>query len=84
MLSDDNIKFIQMYELENDGYYEYYKTEYSKICKSDIIISTYQKVTNSITDCIREGRSLDGPQLESTEQNRVNIIASTDIIEYFK
>jgi len=81
MNSNHDIKFVQMYQLEQMGYYEYHKIEYAKICKSDVIIATYQQVVNSLTDSVRA-------KVTNNDTNeglrRANIIASTDVIEFFK
>ena len=84
MNSKHQINLVQKYVLEIEGYFEYHKTEYAKICKLDPVTSCYQRTTNYITDQIRLNLDYDQEQVEEIQQNRVNIIASTDIIEFFR
>ncbi len=46
------INLIQRFQLERTGYDEYFKIEYAKICRHDIIVKTYQIACNLITDKI--------------------------------
>jgi len=80
MNSNHQINLVQKYVLENLGYYEYYKLEYVKICVTDPVVKGYQITTNLITDRIRVPLHEDSDKY----QIRTNIIASTDIIEYFR
>jgi exonuclease III len=82
--SNHAINNIQKFLLEKEGYFEYYKIEYAKICNSDIIIANYQQTVNILTDRIRLGVDQGIVDNEGAIQSRTNIIASTDIIEYFK
>ncbi len=84
MNSSHQINFVQKYVLEKDGYFEYYKIEYAKICTLDCVTATYQITTNFLTDSIRAGEGLEGINEEEGSQTRVNIIASTDVIEFFR
>ena len=80
--SNHLIKFIQLYLMEKIGYYEYFKLEYAKLSQDDDIISNYQMTTNRLVDHIRS-LNLEEEQLDNQiKQNRANLIASTDILEY--
>ena len=82
MNSNHHINLVQKHKLEALGYFEYYKNEYHKICSNDIVISTYQQTVNIITDKIRtNGVNL---EYEALNQLRANLIASIDVIEYFR
>jgi hypothetical protein len=82
--SSHQIKYIQMYQLEEIGYFEYFKLEYANLCKKDNVIATYQNTINDITDCIRQTANLDLNLDQDAERldNRVKTIASTDVLEY--
>ena len=84
MASKHQINLVQKYTLESDGYFEFHKTEYAKISTLDEVTAVYQKTTNFLTDQIRSGELPDFADSEQAIQNRVNIIASTDVIEYFR
>ena len=81
MGSRHSIKYIQMYLLERCGYFEYHKLEYAKLCKEDVIISTYQQSVNTLTDYIRLREDQLNQDLANT---KACVIASTDIIEYLR
>ncbi len=68
--------------LEEVGYDEFYKCEYSKICLRDPIVATYQKTCNKLTDVFRN--TCDYLPLRDPEEIKdvVSIIASTDVLEY--
>ncbi len=83
MKSNHYINLIQKYVLEKEGYLEYYKIEYAKICKIDVTAS-YQITTNILTDGFRVGEVWNGITNDWAKQNRVNIVESTDIIEFFR
>ncbi len=78
------ISDIQKFILEKEGYFEYFKTEYAKTCKLDPVIEGYQVTTNYLTDQMRSGKALEDVNNDEVAQHRVNVIASTDIIEYFR
>jgi len=82
MHANHSIQLVQKYQLERRGYDEYYKCEYAKICTSDPIIEIYQKACNLVTDKIRERYSLMPLPDVSGELDAINIIASTDIVEF--
>ncbi len=48
-----HISLIQKYVMEKEGYFEYYKNEYAKICMTEVVIASYQNTTNLITDSFR-------------------------------
>jgi len=81
MESNHHVKWVQMYQLEKIGYFEYYKLEYAKMCDSDIIIKSYQQTINELTDFVRISENRSEIDLSQT---RINVIASTDIIEYLR
>jgi len=81
MASNHDIKLVQMFHLEHIGYFEYHKLEYAKICKNDVIVSSYQQTVNLLTDHIRQHRIHNNEKAKITS---ASIIASTDIIEYFR
>ena len=84
MKSSHPINMIQKFQLEKIGYFEYYKCEYSKLCKADPIIEKYQLACNLLTDRFRNFCS-NLPLPEPKEvASCVNIIASTDVLEYLK
>lgn len=83
MKSTHPINLIQKYQLEELGYDEYYKCEYSKM-SSDPIIVEFQSGCNVMTDKARNvfsNRPTPNPQ-ENIDS--VNVIASTDILEYLQ
>ena len=84
MSSSHQINLVQKYLLEKDGYFEYHKTEYAKICKLDVVTATFQSTTNTLTDNIREGKVLESINCDEAIKNRIDVIASTDIIEFFR
>jgi hypothetical protein len=84
MVSNHQINLIQKYLLEKDGYFEYYKIEYAKICKLDAVTECYQTTTNYLTDGIRQGGVEEENVTDIFLVNRASVIASTDIIEYFR
>jgi len=82
MQSKHPINFIQKFQLERIGYDEYFKCEYAKICKYDVVVKTYQITCNLLTDSLRsKGNSLPMPD-PSSIGDTINVIASTDILEY--
>jgi exonuclease III len=82
MASSHPINYVQKYQLEQIGYFEYYKLEYSKFCNRDPIISTYQKSCNFLTDRLRANCDfLPLPELELLESS-IDVIASTDVLEF--
>jgi exonuclease III len=83
MKSNHQINLVQKYALERQGYFEFFKIEYAKLCKLDPVTKIYQQSANYLTDVIRNG-GIDGLlQSDEFNQNRTNIIASTDVLEYF-
>ncbi|MCE2674445.1 MAG: hypothetical protein LW635_12790, partial [Microcystis sp. 53598_E5] len=84
MASRHIISDIQKFILEKQGYFEYYKNEYAKLCKFDAVVEGYQITTNHVTDQIRSGEIIENHDDENFIQNRINILASTDILEYFR
>jgi len=66
------------------GYFEYFKNEYSKICKHDAVVAGYQLGTNIITDMIRSHNGLTQEQDATAALNRASILASTDVLEYLQ
>jgi hypothetical protein len=83
MASRHIISDIQKFILEKHGYFEYYKNKYAKLCKFDAVVESYQITTNHVTDQIRSGEIIENHD-ENFIQNRINILASTDILEYFR
>ena len=82
MRTNHPINLIQKFQLERDGYDDYFKTEYAKTCKYDPVIKMYQIVCNSLTDQFRSHcNTLPLPDTNSL-QNVVSIIASTDVLEF--
>ena len=81
MTCDHPINLIQKHALEKMGYFEYYKNEYSKLCQKDVVINVYQQTVNRITDQLRIG--FEYPYSDKIRKVRTDLIASTDIIEYF-
>ena len=81
MTCDHPINLIQKHALEKMGYFEYYKNEYSKLCQKDVVINVYQQTVNRITDRLRIG--FEYPYSDKIRKVRTDLIASTDIIEYF-
>ena len=82
MICGHPISLIQKHLMEKIGYYEYYKNEYSKICKRYIVIKVYQETVNCITNRICQGG--EHMEAELAKKARINLIASTDILEYFQ
>jgi len=83
MTTSHPVQWLQKYQLEQIGYYEYFKCEYVKICKNNSIISAYQSTCNKLTDHIQNmcsNRPLPDP---SKFSDSISVIASTDILEYF-
>jgi hypothetical protein len=79
MESNHDIRFIQMFQLEQIGYFEIHKIEYAKLHKDSAIVKRYQEVSNMLCDSIRENN------IEKCDyQTRVNVIASTELLEYFR
>ena len=84
MNSNHQINLVQKFVMEGEGYYEIFKIEYAKVSNLDVVTSSYQKTTNFLTDLVRTGRAAEVVNNDEFTQIRANIIASTDIIEYFK
>ena len=80
--SNHPIRFLQLYLMEKIGYYEYFKLEYAKLSQDDDIISNFQSTTNRLVDKIRVLNIVDEHSDKQIVQNRANVIASTDILEY--
>ena len=78
------INFIQKFQLERTGYFEYYKCEYAKICKTDPVVATYQETCKLLTDKMRNPCNMLPIPEPSTIQDSINVVASTDILEYLK
>jgi hypothetical protein len=72
---------MQMYHLEQIGYFDYHKLEYAKICQDDIIIASYQQTVNTLTDAIGNNTEQNNTHVVQT---RASVIASTDVIEYLR
>jgi hypothetical protein len=82
MKSRHTINLIQKFQLERVGYDEYYKCEYAKLNKQDIVVRTYQLICNELTDRFRSHcLVLPLPQPDEII-NVASIIASTDVLEY--
>jgi exonuclease III len=82
MRTNHPINLIQKFQLEKVGYDDYHKIEYAKLCKSDIVIKTYQLTCNFLTDQFRlECSGLPLPDPDSII-NPMNVVASTDVLEY--
>ncbi len=84
MKSSHPIKLMQMYLLENKGYFEYYKVEYSNICKADPIIREYQLMCNNLTDFGRSQANVRPLQEPCQISGCIEMIASTDVLEYLQ
>jgi len=84
MASKHQMNLVQKFLLEKEGYFEYHKNEYAKIIKLDVVTACYQVTTNLVTDEIRSGRVFEVTDNNAASQIRTNVIASTDIIEYFR
>ena len=82
MKTSHPINLVQKFQMERIGYDEYYKCEYAKICKTDSVIAVFQHSCNYLTDQFRNRCSFmpipDPDQLRDV----INIIASTDVLEY--
>jgi exonuclease III len=82
MKTSHPINLIQKYQLERIGYDEYFKIEYGKLCKYDIIVRTFQQVTNQLTDYFRlHSTGLPLPDPEDIRET-ISLVASTDVLEY--
>jgi hypothetical protein len=84
MQSKHHINLVQKYVLEKDGYFEYHKIEYSKISDIESVTAGYQITTNLLTDRIRKISLDQNGENEVLLGNKTDMIASTDIIEYFR
>jgi hypothetical protein len=82
MRANHPISLVQKYQLERVGYDEYFKCEYANLCRNDIVIGTYQLMCNELTDRIRSTCQSTPLPEPSTVQNAVNVIASTDVLEF--
>ena len=80
--SNHLIKFIQLYLLEKIGYFEYFKLEYARLSHDDEIIYNFQTTTNMLSDHLRTIPLDQAINHKQVQQNRANLIASTDILEY--
>ncbi len=69
-----------MYKLEELGYFEYFKLEYSNLSTTDCVIYSYQKTINEITDYFRQSVTANLPQDQLDK--RIKVIASTDVLEF--
>jgi len=76
------INLIQKFQLERLGYNDYFKNEYAKICRHDVIVKTYQMTCNLLTDKIREHCSALPLPDPDNFINSINVVASTDVLEY--
>jgi exonuclease III len=82
MSTNHPINLIQKFLLEKVGYDDYYKIEYAKLCKSDIVIRTYQLTCNFLTDQFRsECSNLPLPDPDGLI-NPISVVASTEVLEY--
>ena len=82
MKSTHPINLVQKFQLEQIGYDDYFKCEYSKLCGSDHIIKSYQGTCNFLTDMFRKKcDSLPLPD-PTTVGDSITVIASTDVLEY--
>ena len=82
MKSKHPINLIQKYQLERSGYFEYYKCEYSRISKTDVIVKEYQLACNKLTDNIRSMCNVRPLPETSLIMTSIDVIASTDVLEY--
>jgi exonuclease III len=81
-LANHPIKYIQMFQLEQRGYFEIFKNEYSKLVADDPVISVYQGTVNSVTQKLRQivVADINDPAGEI----KAALIASTDVLEYLQ
>ncbi len=80
--SNHTIRNIQLYLLEEKGYYEHFKLEYSNICNLDSVTKTFQATINCLTDSIRQNKGAEEYINPNLDVVRRDIIASTDVLEY--